>query len=222
MTGSMMPVCTCTVTALSEPARPGRAIELPRLPRPKSFGDLLRILRRIGGRLERQWREIASELMLSVAVGLVARKPRMNHEWPEQPNDANHVAEDLALVPFRLGLGQRFREAVVECAREELLAAVEPPRLQQFLGANDTKRVEQLRPDDVLPALAACQRQIRDARVVASCRPRHERRVFIIGMGARVEDARGRLQASEEIGQPGRSEVVDRAHLRIRQAVSAR
>ncbi len=175
------------------------AIELPRLPRPKPFGDLLRILRGIGRRLERQRSEVPGELMLTVAVGLVPGEPRMDHERPEQPDHANHVAEHLAFAPLRLRFRQRLREAVVERAREELLAAIEPPRLKQFLRANDAQRVEQFRTDDVLPALAARQRQIRDARMVTSRGPRDERRVLIVGMRAGMKHARRRLQSPEEM-----------------------
>jgi hypothetical protein len=131
--------------------------------------------------------------MLPVTVGLVPGESRMNHEWPEQADHANHVAQDFALAPLRLGLGQRFREAVVERAGEELLAPVESPRLKQFLGANNAQRVEQLRADDVLSALPASERQIRDARVVTACGPCHERGVLIIRMGARMQDTRRRL-----------------------------
>ena len=46
----------------------------------------------------------------------------------------------------------------IERAREKLLAAIETTRLQQFFGADDAERVEEFRPDAILPALAAIQR----------------------------------------------------------------
>ena len=95
---------------------------------------------------------------------------------------------------FDLGLRQRLRETVVERAREKLFAAVETSGLQQFFGADDAKRVEQLGPDDVLAAFTARQRQIRDSRVIAACRPCDERRVLIVWMCAGVENAGRRLK----------------------------
>ena len=214
MTGSTTPVCTCSRDGIVRAAAT-RAIQLPRLPRAKPFGDLLGILRRIGRRLERQRREVSSKLMLTVPVGLVAGKPRMDHERPERADDANHVAEHLAFVPLRLGLRQRLREAVVERAREKLLAAVEPSGLQQFLGANDAKRIEELWTDDVLAAFTARQRQIRHPRVIAACRPCDERRVLIVGMCAGVKNAGRRLKPAEQMREPGCAGVVDRPHLSV-------
>src|SRR4026208_2612663 len=132
--------------------------------------------------------------MLTVPVVLVAGKPRMNYERAERADDANHVAEHLAFVPLRLGLRQRLRETVVDRAREELLAAVETPGLQQFLGANDAKRIEELWPDDVLAAFTARQRQIRHSRVIAACRPCDKRRIFVVWMCASVKNAGRRLK----------------------------
>ena len=106
-------------------------------------------------------------------------------------------------------LGARFREAVVERVAEELLGAVEAPRLQQLLGADHAKRVEQLGPDDVLAALAAIERQVRDPRMIAARGPRNERRILIVGVGAGVEHACGRLQALEHLREAGGAHVVD-------------
>src|SRR4029453_7847023 len=123
----------------------------------------------------------------------------MNDERPEHPDHADHVAKDLALAPLRFGLGQRLRETVVEGAREELFTPTEAPRLEQFLGADHAERVEQLRADDVLPALSTREREIGDPRLVAPRRPCDKRRVLIVWMRTGKEHARRRLEPSEEM-----------------------
>src|SRR4030095_16578419 len=92
---------------------------------------------------------------------------------------------------------------------------VQPPCLQQFLGADDAERVEQLGSDDVLSPLAAGQRQVCDAGVVTARRSRPERRIFIIGMGTGMEDACCRLQSSENVREPGCAGIVDWPNLRV-------
>ena len=156
--------------------------------------------------------------MLAVAVGGRAREARVDHQRAEGANDAHHVAEHLALVPLRRRLGARLREAVVERPREELLAAVEPPRLQQLLGADHAEGVEELGADDVLPALAAVERQVGHARVVAARHAGDEARVLVVGMRAGVEHAGRGLQPLEQLHQAGRPHVVDRPHLSLERA----
>ena len=152
---------------------------------------------------------------MTVTVGGRSAPPRIDHERPEHANHAHHVAEDLALVPARGGFVAPLREAEVECAREELLAAVQTTGLQQLLGADDAERIEQLAADDVLPALAAIERQIRDARVIAAGCARQKRRVFIVGMRAGVQHAGRRLQSLQQLHQAGRAGVVDGTDLRV-------
>src|SRR5215470_9272037 len=96
---------------------------------------------------------------------------------------------------------------------EELLRTIEAPRLQQLLGANHAERVEQLRADDVLAALAAVQRNVRDARMIAARRLRNERRVLVIGMRAGVQYAGCRLQPLQDLRQARRPCVVNRPDL---------
>jgi hypothetical protein len=127
------------------------------------------------GGAEGQGREMPGQLMMAVTVGVGAGKAGDDNQRTERADDADHVVEHILLGPARCRLGARLRESEINRAREELVAAIEPARLQQLLGANDAKRIEQLAADDVLTALATGQRQIGDARVVAACRPRQER-----------------------------------------------
>ena len=64
----------------------------------------------------------------------VCRRPRVSgidHERSEHPDDADYVRQGLALVPLASCFGERLRKAIVERPSEELLAAVEAPRLQE-------------------------------------------------------------------------------------------
>jgi hypothetical protein len=72
---------------------------------------------------------VSGELVLAVAVGRRAREARDDDERAEEAQGAHHVREHDALAPLLGGLGARLREAVVEGAREELLAAVQAARL---------------------------------------------------------------------------------------------
>ncbi len=114
------------------------------------------------------------------------------------------------------GFFDRFCKSEVERRGEELVTAVERPRLQQLLGANHAERVEQLEADDVLSALAAIERQIRTARVIAARDAHNQRRVFVIRMRAGVHQARGGLQSLQHLDEPERAAAVDRTHLRRR------
>ena len=110
---------------------------------------------------------------------------------------------------FAGGLVHRLGEAEVVGAGEELVAAVERARLQQLLGADHAERVEQLGADDVLAALAAVERQVGDARVVAAGEAGDERGVLVVGMRRRVHRAGGRPQPFEGLHEAGDAAAVD-------------
>ena len=130
-------------------------VELLCLPREQTFFDLLRELVRVGRRLVSERRQVACELMLSVAVGGSTRKPRNDDERTECPDRTHHFRKRRLFSPYTRRFCTRFRESVVHHIREHLLAAVKTPRLQEFLRTDDTERLEQLWPDDVLTAFAA-------------------------------------------------------------------
>ena len=197
------------------------AIQLQRLPGTEAFLQLLGELRGVGSRLERERCEIARQLVLPVTVGLGAAEPRVDDERPVGADDPHHVAEHLALSPERGGLGAALREPVVERPREELLGPVQGPGLQQLLGPDDAERLEQFGADDVLPALAAVERQVGHPRVVATRHPRHERRVLVVGVGRHEQGARGRRELLDLLEHAGGAEAVDRAHLRRHSGVAA-
>ena len=82
-------------------------------------------------------------------------------------DEAHDVGEDLVLAPLRERLLDAERVAEVDRAREELLGAVDAVRREQLLGAQDREREALLGAEVVLPALAARQGQLDDARAEA-------------------------------------------------------
>src|SRR5439155_11578102 len=86
-------------------------------------------------------------------------------------------------------LGWVLREAEIDRPREELPSAVESPRREQFLRADDAELFAELRPQDILPAVAARDGEIRRSIPVAAREVRDELRVLIVLMRRDVEHA---------------------------------
>ncbi len=191
-------------------------VELPRLPGPQPLGDLLGELRGVAGVAVGERRNLTGHLVLAVAVGRRPAEARDQDERPEHSDVTDHVGEHVLLAPLLIRFGHRLREAEVVGSREQLAGAVERAGLQQFLRTDDAERVEQIRADDVLAALAARQRQISDPRVIVTRQRRDERRILVVGMGSRLDDARRGLQGLELLHQPGGAHAVDGLHLRVR------
>src|SRR3712207_4201700 len=107
--------------------------------------------------------------MLSVTVGRSSGKSRNDNQRAEHSDRANHVAQNCLFAPNSCGFFTFFRKAVLHKSGKELLPAIKPSRLKQFFGANNSKRFEKLRSDDILSAFAARQRKIRNARIFSAC-----------------------------------------------------
>ena len=106
----------------------------------------------------------------------------------------------------RLFLAERVAE--IHGAREVLLRAIEAMRREQFLGAENAERVEELGADLVLPAVAARRRHERHARAEM---PRVERQrgvVLVVGMRGQVCDRADRRQLAQGERQRGRARQV--------------
>ena len=189
------------------------AIELLRLPRPQSFTQLFGELVGIGRRFVGERRQISGFLMVAMSIRRRAAESRIDDERPEHADDAHVVGKRVALAPLHRGFGARLGEAVVEGVAEVLLRAIEAPRLQQLLGANDAERVEQFRADDVLAAFAAVQRNVGHTCMIAARCSRDERRVLVIRMRARMQHARRRLQPLQHLRQATCPRVVNRPDL---------
>ena len=73
--------------------------------------------------------------------------------------------------------------------------------------------MDEFRPDDVLPALATVEGEIRDTCLTAAGGPGEEGRVLIVGVRPGVQKSGRGLKALQHLGGAGRAEVVDRANL---------
>src|SRR5260370_1184741 len=118
-----------------------------------------------------------------------------NHVWPESPDRPHDVAKDL-VVPtplFKRFLG-RFAEPEIDRPREKLLGAVDSPGRQKFLSANHSQRVALFRANQILPALAAGEREIARPHLAATREIGQNRCVFIVRMGGDHQDTAGNVQ----------------------------
>ena len=99
----------------------------------------------------------------------------------------DHVAQDGVVAPDAQRLVGRLGVAEVARAREPLLGAVDRPRGQQLLGADEPEQRRLLGADQVLPALAARQRQVAGAHQLVVGQPGQKARVLVVGVGGDVE-----------------------------------
>ena len=109
-------------------------------------------------------------------------------ERTQAANDANHIAENLFLIPFLQRLLRRAGEAEVKGAREILLGAIEFARRQQFFGPQNSEPVPQLRPNAVLSTLATIERQIGDARALPAREISEQFRALVVGVRSRMKN----------------------------------
>jgi hypothetical protein len=106
---------------------------------------------RVGGGLEGVLRDETGGLVVAVTVALVALEPRNQHERAIPADDAHDVAQHRLAPPLLERLVEAFREAVVDDRREVLpIQAVVAAGHLQFLGANQSDRVEELGSDRVV------------------------------------------------------------------------
>ena len=144
--------------------------------------------------------------MVAVAVARRAAEHRDDHMRPKGSHHANYVAEDRVARPVLVRVDGVLRESEVERAREELLGAVDAPCRQQLLGANHTQRFAELVADQILPAVAAREGEIRRLDVSSAGEPRDEKRVLVVGM--RTDHQHARVDAERLHGFPQRNRAA--------------
>jgi len=93
-------------------------------------------------------------------------------------------------------LRRTLREAEVVCAREVLLRAVDAPRREQLFRADHAECFAQLIADEILPAIAAREGEIRDIRVAPLPEPGDEPRVLVVGMRGNDQHAHRHREAA--------------------------
>ncbi|CAA9358191.1 MAG: hypothetical protein AVDCRST_MAG40-3304 [uncultured Gemmatimonadaceae bacterium] len=98
----------------------------------------------------------------------------------EGAHHAHHVAEQGVAGPVPERLVGALRVAEVVGPREVLPRPVHPPRGEQLLGAHDAERLAQLVADQVLPAVAAREREVGDVGVAPAREERDEPGVLVV------------------------------------------
>src|SRR6185436_14221591 len=183
----------------------GTDIELPCFPGPEPLGKLYWKTRGIGCRSISLWSQEARRLMMAVPVALRAVPLRSDYQRAKSANDANHVSEHRFPVPLGEGLFARLAEAEVEGAGEELYRAIHPSRGEQLIGANDAEQLIQLGAQQVLAAVAPCERQVRGARLTSLREVSQQSAVFVVRVGAGMKHAGDNSQSPDRLAEPDSS-----------------
>ena len=152
------------------------------------LADLLRKCFRVTRELECFDGEDRRRGMVPVPAPL-GREPRDDHVGFERANDTHDVGNDGGSIPDPERLGGVLREAEVNGAGEELLAAVEPAGGEKLLGPDDAELLEDLRTDHILPAVAPCKGEIGCAVAAAARKVGDELGVLVVGVRRHVQDA---------------------------------
>src|SRR5258708_14874880 len=98
--------------------------------------------------------------MLAVAIARRPGKHGYDDLGAEPAHDVEDVLEDGVARPEAQRLVERLGIAEVVGAREKLARAVDPAGGEQLFRADDAELGTELGADEVLPALAAAQRQV--------------------------------------------------------------
>ena len=139
--------------------------------------------------------------MLPVPVARSAGEDRHDDLRPEPADHREHVDEQRVPGPETERLVGGLGEAEIVRAREELAGAVELPRREQLLRADDAELGAELRPDQVLPAFAPAEREVGRPHPHAAGQDGEELGVLVVGVGADHEDALVRPQLFQGAGQ---------------------
>ena len=102
--------------------------------------------------------------MMTMPVARRAGEYQNHDVGPEAPDVIDDVAQHLiGQIPISGSVSSAvFEESEIDGAVMKYCSgSVNSPGCQQFLAADDPQLVALLRPDQVLAALAACERQVR-------------------------------------------------------------
>ena len=114
----------------------------------------------IAGQFERFEGEDGRGGMVAVGVAGLGGESGDDHVGAEGADDADDIREHLLVAPFVEGALEVFRVAKVDGAGEELLRAIETAGGEKFLCADNPQLRPELRPQQILSAIAARNRQI--------------------------------------------------------------
>ena len=121
---------------------------------------------------------------MTVSAFAGRRKTRDDHVGLEAADVPHHVGQDRVVSPDLQRLGWTFRKSEVDCAREELFAAVDATRVEKLLRAEDAEELAFFIADEVLSAIAARHRKIRGAQQPIVGEVGNERGVVVGNGGA--------------------------------------
>src|SRR5215471_16963034 len=74
-----------------------------------------------------------------------------HHVRPERTDDSNNVRKDHLPIPDSQGLLRALREPKVNRPCKELLASIQPPGRQEFLGPKDSQLIAKFGAKHILP-----------------------------------------------------------------------
>ena len=117
---------------------------------------------------------------------------------PEAPHYPHHVLEDRVGQPEAHRLVQRARVTEVVGAGEELPGAVQLPRRDELLRAQQPQRHPELSSDQVLPTLAPREREVGGLGSVPAGHQGQKAGVLVVGVRADHEHAVGYGQAVQK------------------------
>jgi hypothetical protein len=158
---------------------------------------LLRKPFRIGCRLVGIVREDGRGRVVAVRVSARSGETRDDDVGLKFAKNPDHVGEDLFLIPNPECLVGGFRKTEILRAREELMAAVDPPRREQLLRADHTEKIADFRADEILPAVAPRHRKVARVRQPPVRQIGDQSRVLVVGMSGDVQHTRQHLKFLE-------------------------
>ena len=154
-------------------------------------------------------------MMLAAAVA-AAQEPG-DDVGPDRADVPDEVADDLVVPPLLDRLFDAEREAEIDRAREVLLGAVEAMDRQQLLGAQHAERLERLRPDLVLAAVAARRRDEHRAHALPVAQHRQQRVVLVVGVRVGLHERAGRGELAEhQLQRVGVGPLANRRDAKLR------
>ena len=126
-------------------------------------------------------------------------EPRDDHVRAELADHAHDVAENGLPVPDAQRLLGVLRVAEILRASEVLPPAVQPARREQLLRARHAERLAELGPEQVLPAVAAGEREIGRPVSAVARQVGDDLRVLVVRMGGDVEHAAHGGEAAQRL-----------------------
>ena len=160
---------------------------------------------RIGRRGEGFLAEDGRRLVLPVSVARRAAEAEQDHVRPVAADHPHHVRQNAVVSPFLQRLVGGARESEIDGAREELLGAVDLPRGQQFLRADDAELRALFGADQVLAAFAARQRKVRRAHVPAAREVGEHGGALVVGVCRDVQHRTQFVQLVQRLFDFGRA-----------------